>query len=77
MDHDDILPIDYHRQTNQPLPGELGPKPLCVPVSEMPLIPNISSPLEKVYLLSLLAPDGTKAACAGMDDDHEVAVINL
>lgn len=74
---DDILSIDYHRQTNQVITGELGPKPLVCLFRDAKLIKTFNAPVKKGVLAIAFSPDGTKAACAGMDDDHEVAVINL
>ena len=35
------------------------------------------SPATKGFIAIAISPDGRKAACAGMDDDHHIAVLNL
>lgn len=35
------------------------------------------APVKKGVLAVAFSPDGKKAACAGMDDDHHVALLDL
>ena len=38
---------------------------------------TFSAPVKKGVLAIAISKDGTKAACAGMDDDHHVSVLDL
>jgi microtubule-associated protein-like 6 len=74
---DDILSIDYHKPTNQVITGEIGPKPLVCLFKNQKLLKTFAAPVKKGVLAVAISPDGKKAACAGMDDDHCVAVLEL
>jgi WD40 repeat protein len=41
------------------------------------LLKTFTAPVKKGVLAVAFSPDGKKAACAGMDDDHEVSVLDL
>ena len=75
--NDDILSIDYHKPTNQIITGELGPKPLVCLYKNGNLDKKFVAPVKKGVLAIAISPDGRKAACAGMDDDHHVSVLDL
>lgn len=74
---DDILSIDYHRGTNQVITGELGPKPFVCLFRDAKLVRTFIAPVKKGVLALAFNPDGKRAACAGMDDDHEIAILDL
>lgn len=59
------------------LTGEIGPKPLICLFRDKKLILSFKGVVKKGVMALAFSPDGTKAACAGMDDDHHVAVLNL
>ena len=75
--HDDILSIDYHKNSGGVITGELGPKPLINYYRDAKLIHTFKAPVTKGVLALAISPDGTKAVAAGMDDDHYVAVLDL
>ena len=77
-DHkDDILSIDYHKSTGGVVTGELGPKPLVNYYRKGQLVHSFKAPVTKGVLALSISPDGTRAVAAGMDDDHEVALMDL
>lgn len=41
------------------------------------LVKTFIAPVRKGVLAIAFSPDGRRAACAGMDDDHEIAVLDL
>lgn len=75
--NDDILSIDYHKDSNQVITGELGPKPLVCLFRNGKLDKTFSAPVKKGVLAIAISTDGTQAACAGMDDEHHVSVLDL
>lgn len=77
-DHtDDILSIDYHRPTDGVITGEVGPKPLVNYYRHAKLVRTFKAPVTKGVLTLAISPDGTKAIAAGMDDNHEIALLDL
>lgn len=77
-DHtDDILSIDYHKPTGGVVTGELGPKPLVNYYRNAKLINSFKAPVTKGILALAISPDGTKAIAIGMDDYHEIALLDL
>lgn len=41
------------------------------------LVHTFVAPVKKGVMTVAFSPDGKKAACAGMDDDHHVALLDL
>jgi WD40 repeat protein len=77
-DHrDDILSIDYHKQSGAVITGEIGPKPLVNYYKNSKLVHSFTAPVTKGVLALAISPDGTKAVAAGMDDDHYIALLDL
>ena len=74
---DDILSIDYHAQTGQVITGQLGPKPSVCLWRNTKLKHKFKAPVKKGVLAIGISQSGELAACAGMDDDHYVSVMDL
>ena len=55
----------------------MGPKPLVNYYRKGSLVASFKAPVTKGVLAASISPDGTKAVVAGMDDDHEVALLDL
>lgn len=75
--NDDILSIDYHKASGQVVTGELGPKPVVCLFKNGKLTYTYAAPVKKGVLALAISPDGRRAACAGMDEDHTVAILDL
>lgn len=77
-DHnDDILSIDYNRNQRSVITGQIGPHPLVNYYVDQVLKFTFKGPVKKGILACAINPQGTLAAVAGMDDDHQVAVLDL
>lgn len=77
-DHDDdILSIDFHKESGGVLTGELGPKPLVNYYKDKRLIHTFKAPVTKGVLAVAINPEGNLGVCAGMDDEHWIALLDL
>lgn len=77
-DHnDDILSIDFNRQAESVITGELGPNPIVNYYVNQKLVHTFKGPVKKGVLACAINPESKLAVCAGMDDDHLVALLDL
>lgn len=77
-DHnDDILSLAYHASKGLVLTGELGPKPFVCLSKDERVIRKWRAPVTKGVMALAISPSGGLAVCVGMDDKHQLAVIDL
>jgi tricorn protease-like protein len=59
------------------LTGEIGAKPLVILSKDTEVIQRFIAPVLKGVLCLAISPEGKLGVCVGMDDYHEVAVVDL
>lgn len=59
------------------LTGELGPKPFVILSKEGRVIRKWRAPVKKGVMALAISPSGRSAVCIGMDEKHQIAVIDL
>ncbi len=71
------MSIDYHKDTDTVLTGEIGPKPLVCLYRGGEFVYSFKAPVKKGVISISISPNGSLGVCVGIDEDHTIAIFDL